>query len=317
MRVSKSRKIRRTAPQAPVIVRRGHGRLRVRRPQAEPVFDLIAIAGRDRVDPGMPEPSWPSGDVAFLTAVLRAQRVPELLVQRIAAAIPAMAAANTTLADRLAEALAVAVDFARLADVTKAPRLLLAGPSGCGKTTLGAKLVAAHGGNTRFISTDVGRVGGVAQLREYASALGVPVDEAASPEALQALVEAHADDALIIDTGGTDPGDDYAWESLRPWVVAADATPLLVLPANAPVEDAIAAGRATGALGGRHVAVTRLDIVRRVGAVLGAAMAGLALAGASVTPHFAYGLRSLTPEVLAQRLLSGALEDERWRAPAA
>ena len=59
------------------------------------------------------------------------------------------------------------------------------------------------------------------------------------------------------------------------------------------------------------------SIVRRVGAVLGAAMAGLALAGASVTPHFAYGLRALTPEVLAQRLLSGALEEQRWRAPAA
>ncbi len=317
MRVSKSRKIRRTAPQAPVIVRRGHGRLRVRRPQAEPVFDLIAIAARDSADPGMPDPAWPSGDVAFLTAVLRAQRVPELLVQRIAAAIPATAAANTTLADRLSEALAIAVDFARLEDVTKARRLLLAGPSGGGKTTLAAKLVATHGGNARFISTDVGRVGGVGQLREYATALGVPLDEASSPEALQSLVETHSEEMLVIDTGGTDPSDDYAWESLRPWVMAADATPLLVLPANVLVEDALAAGRAAGALGGRHVAVTRLDIVRRVGAVLGAAMAGLALAGASVTPHFAYGLRALTPEVLAQRLLSGALEEQRWRAPAA
>ncbi|HUN46528.1 MAG TPA: hypothetical protein VMU85_08410 [Stellaceae bacterium] len=317
MRVSKSRKTRRTAPQAPVIVRRGHGRLRVRRPQAEPVFDLIAIAGRDGVEPGMPEPSWPSGDVAFLTAVLRAQRVPELLVQKIAAAIPVTLAANTTLADRLAEALAIAIDFARIEDVIKARRLLIAGPSGAGKTTFAAKLVAAHGGSARFISTDVGRLGGLAQLREYATALGVPLDEAASPEALGAIAAAHRNELLVIDTGGTDPGDDYAWEGLRPWVMAADATPLLVLPANLLVEDALSAGRAAGALGARHVAVTRLDIVRRVGAVLGAAMAGLALAGASVTPHFAYGLRPLTPEVLAQRLLSGALEEQRWRAPAA
>ena len=101
------------------------------------------------------------------------------------------------------------------------------------------------------------------------------------------------------------------------WIAAADAMPLLVLPANASVEDALIAARAFRALGGRHLVVTRFDMVRRVGGVLGAAMEGVALVAVSVTPHFAYGLRPLTAEVLARRLLSGALDDTRWQAPAA
>src|ERR1700732_5129850 len=128
MRVTKSRKIRRTSPNAPIVLRRGRGRLRVRRPQAETSFDLLSTVARDGIDPGMPEPSWPSSDAAFLTAVLRAQRVPEPLVQRISAAIPLTVPSNTTLADRLAEALAIGLDFGRLEDVLNAPRLLLAGP---------------------------------------------------------------------------------------------------------------------------------------------------------------------------------------------
>ena len=39
----------------------------------------------------------------------------------------------------------------------------------------------------------------------------------------------------------------------------------------------------------------------------------LAFIGTSVTPHFAYGLRAFTPEVLARRLLLGALHEERWQ----
>ena len=64
----------------------------------------------------------------------------------------------------------------------------------------------------------------------------------------------------------------------------------------------------------RRLVVTRLDIVRRLGGMLCAAEAGgYDLIGGSVTPHFAYGLRPLTAEVLARRLLSAALDGKRWR----
>ena len=315
MSVTKSRKTR-PSPDAPLVLRRGRGRLRVRRPQREPAFDLLSTVARDGIDPGMSEPSWPSGDAAFLTAVLRAHRVPEPLVQRIAGAIPRAVSSNTTLADRFAEALAIGLDFGRLEEVLNAPRVLLAGPVGAGKTTLAAKLaVRSDRAGVRFVNALAGRATDPSQLAEYAATLGVVLTEAARPEQLAGAREGEG--MLLVDTGGVDASDGQAWEQLRPWIAAAHAMPLLVLPANAPVEDALAAARSFRALGGRHLVITRFDMVRRVGAVLGAAMEGVALVAVSVTPHFAYGLRPLTADVLARRLLSGALDDARWQAPAA
>ncbi len=316
MSATRSRKTH-SSPNAPIVLRRARGRLRVRRPQRETSFDLMSTVARDGVDPGMPEPGWPSGDAAFLTAVLRAQRVPEPLVQRISAAIPLSVPSNTTLPDRLAEALAVCVDFGRLEDVLNAPRLLLAGPAGAGKTTLAGKIaVRADRQDARLVDAQAGRAGGHAQLAEYASTLGLPLIAATSPEDLAGITEGQRE-PFVVDTGGIDAGDGQAWESLRPWIAAANAMPLLVLPANATVDDALTAARAFRALGGRHLVVTRFDMVRRIGGVLGAAMEGVALVAVSVTPHFAYGLRPLTADVLARRLLSGALDEARWQAPAA
>ncbi len=49
---------------------------------------------------------------------------------------------------------------------------------------------------------------------------------------------------------------------------------------------------------------TRLDLARRLGGVLAAADAGLAIAEAGIGPGAADGLVPLTPELLARRLQS-------------
>lgn len=315
MPLRKPRKMRPLPAHAPVILRRGRSRLRVKRAVSEPQFDLSIIAGRAPLEPGMPEPTWPSAPSAFLTAVLRAQGVPELLLQRIAAAIPSSVPPNTKVAERLAEALAIVLDCTPVDEILNAPALLLAGPVGAGKTTLAAKIAAKVDRQPVILVTNETDASGLVQLEEYARALGVPFAAAGTPEALRAA----ADDKVtrIIDTPGFPIADALAWEELRPWIAAGEALPLLVLPANIAVEDAMVAAHAFRALGGRHFVVTRFDIVRRVGGVLGAVIEGLAVAGVSITPHFAYGLRALTAETLAWRLLSGALEEDRWRAPAA
>jgi flagellar biosynthesis protein FlhF len=237
------------------------------------------------------------------------------MVQRIAAALPTTVPPNTRLAERLAEALAIVLDYAPLEQLLNAPALLLIGPVGAGKTTLAAKLAARIEHQPAHLLTSDAGDSGRAQISEFARALGVPLTVVPLPEALSEPTAITA--TRIVDTAGIAVGDDLAWEGFRPWIAASQGLPVLVLPANISVEDAIVAARAFRALGGRHFVVTRFDMVRRVGGVLGAAMEGLALAGVSITPHFAYGLRPLTAETLAWRLLSGALEDERWRAPAA
>jgi len=315
MPVRKSRKARPAQANAPIILRRGRGRLRVKRTATEPQFDLSVIAGRTAREPGMPEPGWPSGAGPFLSAVLRAQGVPELVVQRIAAALPTTVPPNTRLTTRLAEALAIVLDLAPIEEILNSAKVMLMGPVGAGKTTLAAKLAAKADRQPAHLITIDTSDSGRAQIEEYARALGVPLSEAAAPEALGAATS----EAMthIVDTAGLAIADELAWEELRPWIAASQAMPVLVLPGNILVEDAIVAARAFHALGGHHVVVTRFDMVRRIGGVLGAAMEGLAMAGVSVTPHFAYGLRPLTADTLSWRLLSGALEEDRWRAPAA
>jgi hypothetical protein len=58
--------------------------------------------------------------------------------------------------------------------------------------------------------------------------------------------------------------------------------------------------------------------VQCLGGMLAAADAGrLRLPASGVTPHFAFGLRPLTPEMLARRLLASALSDQRSSVTAA
>jgi flagellar biosynthesis protein FlhF len=85
------------------------------------------------------------------------------------------------------------------------------------------------------------------------------------------------------------------------------------LPANVEPDEAVEIVGAFRALPIRRLLATRLDIVRRLGGLIAAASCGgYDLVGGSVTPHFTYGLRPLTPMVLARRLLRAALDDQRW-----
>jgi flagellar biosynthesis protein FlhF len=108
---------------------------------------------------------------------------------------------------------------------------------------------------------------------------------------------------VIIDTAGANPFDPVQMAALRALAEAAAATQVLVLPAGQdPVESAEQA--TLFAQGGAcHLIPTRLDIARRLGAVLAAAAAGnLILSEAGTGPGATDGLTALTPEALAARL---------------
>lgn len=298
--------------------RRARRAARRNRENGEPQFNLLAVAARSAGEPGMPARPWPGKDVAFLTAVLEAHHVPPALTRRLVRAASSLPL-TTLLLERLSAALADQIHFAELAELMRKRVLLLLGPPGAGKTTLAAKLAAQHGEReTLLVSTDADRAGGIAQLEEYAGVLGLPMTVAADASALARLVAGGEARGMVIDTQGATPGDEGARDALAALVAASAAEPVLVLPADLAAAEATAMVRFYAPLGATVLLPTRLDLVRRLGGMLAAADAGrLALPAAGVTPHFAFGLRRLTPEIVARRLLAAALHDPRSQVTAA
>ena len=184
-------------------------------------------------------------------------------------------------------------------------RLMLVGPPAAGKTTLIGKLAAR--GTTpvaRVLTTDIERPGGVEQLAEFLAVLGI------DPERIDLLapeVSVAATGPLLIDTAGLDAADTAGFAAMGRLAAATGAEPVLVIPAILDAGEARIFAESALAIGAKRVVVTRLDIARRLGALLAAADAGLAIAGGSVTQHFAFGLKPLSPTVLTNHILELAI----------
>jgi flagellar biosynthesis protein FlhF len=220
---------------------------------------------------------------------------------------PALAArlAEGALADRLAEA----IGFAPLPEAAGRP-LLLAGPPGGGKTLSCAKLAARAvlgGGEPLVVTTDGARAGAAEQLAAFTRVLGLTLAVAPQPGTLvKALARRRPGQAALIDTAGCDPFDPAAAAALHGLARAADAAIILVLPAGLDADEATDLARGFAALGARHLLPTRLDGARRLGGVLAAAAAGLALTEAGIGPGATEGLARIDAAWLAARLGAGA-----------
>ncbi len=219
-------------------------------------------------------------------------------------------------------ALAQAFD-AHLAFHPLAPELddpvMLIGPPGAGKTACAAKLAIRAALAERqavMISTDPS-AGAASQIGLFGELARVPVETADTPDELTALVArlraASAPPAIVIDTGGVNPFDLSDMAALRDLIDAAGVEPVLVLPAQGG-RDVTDVAAAFAALGVRRLIATRLDLTRRMGGLIDAAIAtGLAFAQSSDTPYIAETLAPMSPFMLARRLLSAsaALSERR------
>jgi len=203
----------------------------------------------------------------------------------------------------LAGALAARLGFAPLPEGRP---ILLVGPPGAGKTLSCAKLAARAtmaGHPPLVVTADGNRAGAVEQLAAFTRLLGLTLAVAAQPEVLARAMEARKPgQPAFIDGFGCDPFDAAQAERLHRLAQAADATPVLVLPAGLDAEESAELARAFHLLGARHLLPTRLDVARRLGGVLAAAAAGLTLTEAGIGPQVAAGLQPLTPAWLADRL---------------
>jgi flagellar biosynthesis protein FlhF len=206
----------------------------------------------------------------------------------------------------LAFALSVALRFAPLKLAAGDAPLLLVGPSGAGKTLTCARLatrLVMAGAKPMVITADGRRAGAIEQLAAFTRLLGLNLLVASQPATLaRALARREAGAPVLIDAPGTDAFDHAQRDEMAALAAAAGAAMALVLPAGLDAAEAADLAQAHALSGAQALVATRLDSARRLGGVLAAAGAGLALAEAGIGPGAADGLTPMTPELLATRL---------------
>lgn len=246
-------------------------------------------------------------DLGEVTAVLNYHGLPFETGERINDAINNVNA--PTLSTAFASALEMVINFEPLTDLTNRP-IMMVGPPGAGKTVSAAKLTAdavLNNRPVRLISTDTSKAGGVEQLDHFAQLMKQTVSTAASPDELSVLINGKMAPSpqplTIIDTQGVNPFDMEDLELILSYIKAANAEPVLVLPAGIDPIDAEDIAEVFSKLGAHRFIATRLDTARRYASIITAARPGrLALAATSSSPYVANGLETATPLGLARIL---------------
>jgi flagellar biosynthesis protein FlhF len=200
-------------------------------------------------------------------------------------------------------------DFAPLPE-RKSPRpFMMVGPPGSGKTITTAKLAARArlaGRPVGLITADTIRAGAVEQLTAFTGILEVELRQVRGTDGLALAVDEMMQmfDLVFIDSPGLNPFSQHDMDYLKTLVNAADVEPILVLAAGGDASEAADVGEAFGACGATRLLATRLDMTRRLGAILSAADAGqLMFSEVSLNPHVATGLCALNPVSMARLIL--------------
>jgi len=242
-----------------------------------------------------------------LSEALAANGVPGGLSEKLLMASLTFEADDVLVA--LSGALAAVYTFAPIADQGRSRPLMLVGPPGAGKTMAVAKLAARAVMAKRpvnLVTSDTVRAGAIEQLAAVARVLGLELKTADSAARLASLALKAAPDAVtLIDSSGVNPYSTADRRELTALLAAAGAEPILVMPAGGDALDAIDQARIFRDLGCSRMAVTRLDLMHRLGSVLAAAEAArLGFAEAGVAPEIADGMIPFNPVVLARRLIA-------------
>ena len=287
----------------------------------QPSADAIELPPTDDLDiseqatnataTGIASRDWAMDETGLLEEALRSHSLPEALVTRLQSL--ATAPVHTArVVDRLAVALAAHFHFLPLDEAMGAP-MLLYGAAGAGVSTLAAKLAAKYDAQEILVvSTHPKGVDPV--LAENLQALDLPLATASDAASLRTIIASAGGRKVIIDSACGAPSDKATAQRLHQLSEAAGAESVLVLAAGTSADDATSLARAATRINTHRMIVTQLDTARYLGAPLVAAETGkLAFLAASVTPHFGFGVRVLTPENLARRLMAAALKTERWR----
>lgn len=290
----------RTAAQALAQARAALGEealiLSTRRAQGGVEVTAAAPVAEEPVEPLAPRPPRHAPPDEALAAALRRHGVPAALVETLATG------------DSLAASLSASLAFSRL-PLDPGMVLLLCGPPGAGKTLSAAKLATRlriDGAAPAVIAADGRRAGAVDQLAAYTRLLGLNLVVAPDiPRLAKAIARRPMDAPTLVDLAGVDPFCEQDGTELAALIEAFGAAAALVLPAGTDAAEAADIAAAMAARGVRHLLPTRLDVARRLGAVVAAAAEGeLALAEAGIGPGATDGLAPLDPGTLESWLLA-------------
>ena len=234
--------------------------------------------------------------------------VPGRLIERLVVAAAAVESEDPVMA--CAAALDANFAFAPLPDKSAPRPFMLLGPPGGGKTITVAKLAARSVMKWRrvgVITTDSVRAGVVEQLASFTRIMDIELKVAKGPDALKRLLDDNAGlyDLTFIDTPGLNPFQERDIAYLSGLVDASGAEPILVMAAGGDSSEASEMGEIYAELGVTRLLSTRLDVTRRLGAILAAAASADAmLCEVAVSPHVATGLVAINPVSLARLLIA-------------
>jgi flagellar biosynthesis protein FlhF len=219
--------------------------------------------------------------------------------------IPASIAALLAGRD-LAHALSTVLRFDLLPTGAEAP-VFLVGPPGAGKTLTIARLatrLVLSGQMPLVISADGRRAGAAEELAAYTRLLGIELIVANKAASItRALQWRKENTPVLIDSPGVNPFDASQTQAVCGLAAAVGALPVVILAAGQDAQEAAEHAEIFAAADIRYMVPTRLDLARRLGAIVAAAHAGgLILSEAGTGPGATEGLTRLTPAILAGRL---------------
>ncbi|HAX91577.1 MAG TPA: GTPase [Rhodospirillaceae bacterium] len=211
-----------------------------------------------------------SESIDLIAQALVAHHVPLVIAEKLLATATQYANDDPLLS--IGAALDTHFKYAPLYDETLVRPLILIGPPGAGKTLCAAKIatqLTLQKKDIAVISTDTERAGGMAQLGAFTRLLKTDLIEIEDPHALRDAIGMQKNGTtVIIDTAGCNPLAEADRQYLTALIKAANAAPVLVLPADLDVHEATDMAAAFQKMGASRLLPTRLDMTRRLGGML-------------------------------------------------
>ncbi|MBE6448020.1 MAG: hypothetical protein E7018_01825 [Alphaproteobacteria bacterium] len=184
------------------------------------------------------------------------------------------------------------------------------GVPGAGKSTAIAKAATQaklKGQNPAIVSTDNIRAGANIQLKSFAEILDVDFHFFKEPQKLYHFLQTESDkyDRIFIDTPGINPFIATEVEKVASFADTFKGDKILTADAGRNVEEAVEVAEIFNSLGAKMLLPTRLDLTRRIGAILSVAGSlNMQLCAAGVSSSIAKGLAPINAKALSELILS-------------